>query len=81
MKDKICNLCKTAIDTNKEYCKFHHMEKKDIIKSKAYYHVSCFRDRLTGSKAEKDLQREALSFIRGAKKLAGIKEEVVVDLS
>lgn len=81
MKDKICNLCKTSIDTEKEYCQFVQFKKKDIIQSKAYYHVNCFRDRLNSSKAQKDALKKASDTLEFARKKLGIeenkKEEVV----
>jgi len=49
--------------------------KKDVILSKGYYHIQCFRDRLNGGQNLKMLQSEALGFIKGAKKLVGIKDE------
>lgn len=51
MKDKICLICKLAIDMDKEFCKFEHYEKKDVIRSKAYHHVNCFRDKVLLNKA------------------------------
>ncbi len=70
-------LCKMAIDMDGEYCEFKHYRKIDDIISKAYYHVKCFRDRLNSAGEQKIIQKEALSFIKGAKKLMGMKEEEV----
>jgi hypothetical protein len=78
MKDKICMICKTAIDMDKEYCEFKHYERIDVIHSKAYYHVNCFRERLNSTGEQKVVTKEALSFIKGAKKLMGIKDEEVI---
>jgi len=73
MKNKTCMICKLAIELEKEqFVEVKHYEKKDIILSKGYYHIKCFRDRLNGNE---NLQKEALRFIMGAKKLAGIKDE------
>ncbi|MFA6074076.1 MAG: hypothetical protein WC758_08215 [Candidatus Woesearchaeota archaeon] len=55
MKDKICLICHTAIDLEKEYCEFKHYSKRDSIKSKAYYHVECFRNRMNGSEIQRAL--------------------------
>ena len=74
-------ICKLGIELDKEqYVEVRHYEKKDIILSKGYYHIKCFRDRLNGGENLKKLQSEAMGFIKGAKKLVGIKdeEEVVI---
>lgn len=63
MKDKICSICKTGIDVDKEYCEFKHYNKRDDIKSKAYYHVTCFRDRLTNSMTNNQVQIKALDIL------------------
>jgi len=76
MKNKNCMICKLGIEVDKEqFVKVKHYEKKDIILSKGYYHIKCFRDRLNGGKNLQKLQVEALGFIKGAKKLVGIKDE------
>jgi len=69
MKDKICNICKTAIDTNKPFCKFTHYKKTDDISSKAYYHVECFKERLTGSMKLNALQNKASQILNKAEGL------------
>ena len=74
-------ICKLGIELEKEqFVEVKHYEKKDIILSKGYYHIQCFRNRLNGGENLKKLQKEAFGFIRGAKKLVGIKdeEEVIV---
>lgn len=63
MKDKICLICHTAIDMDKEYCEFKHYEKQDIIKSKAWYHVECFRNKLSNSQANNIVQMKALELM------------------
>jgi len=81
MKNKTCMICKLGIELDKEqYVEIRHHEKKDIILSKGYYHIKCFRNRLNGGENLKKLQSEAMGFIKGAKKLVGIKddEEVVI---
>jgi len=76
MKNKTCMICKLAIEIDKEqFVEVKHYEKKDVILSKGYYHIQCFRDRLNGGQNLKMLQSEALGFIKGAKKLVGIKDE------
>ena len=79
MKNKTCMICKLGIEIEKEqFVENRHYEKKDIILSKGYYHIKCFRDRLDGGTALRKLQLEAMGFIRGAKKMAGIEEEVII---
>ncbi len=81
MKNKTCMICKLGIELDKEqYVEERHYEKKDIILSKGYYHIKCLRNRLNGGENLKKLQSEAMGFIKGAKKLVGIKddEEVVI---
>lgn len=80
MKNKVCLICHTAIDMDKEFCKFEHYEKKDIIKSKGYYHVQCFRDRLSGSAVQEKLARQGFDLIKLAKEKLGIenKQEVIM---
>lgn len=63
MKDKICLICHTAIDMDKEFCEFKHYHKKDSIKSKAFYHVECFRDRLRGSSVQNALAAKTMKIL------------------
>ena len=63
MKDKICRICQCTIDVEKEYCEFKHYSKKDIIKSKAFYHIQCFSDRLKGAVNNSIIQTKALEFL------------------
>ncbi len=76
MKNKTCMICKLGIEIDKEqFVEVKHYEKKDVILSKGYYHIKCYRDRLNGSEKMNKLQSAALSFINGAKKKVGIKDE------
>ena len=69
-------ICKLGIDLDKEqFVEVKHYEKKDIILSKGYYHILCFRDRLNGGENLKRLQTEAMEFIKGAKKKIGIEDK------
>jgi hypothetical protein len=80
MKNKICFICKMTINMDKEeFVEVKYYEKRDKIKSKGYYHLKCFRDRLNNAQGMNRLQREALDFVRKAKKKVGIEddEEVV----
>lgn len=62
-KVKICNICLTPIDETKEYCKFQHLAKKDKVKSEAEYHVNCFREKLSGANALKQVQSRAMNVL------------------
>jgi len=66
MKDKICLICHTNIDTSKEFCEFKTYKNKNEILSKAFYHVECFRERLRGSKTQKELAEKAFSLLEKA---------------
>lgn len=63
MKDKICLICHTAIDTSDEFCSFRHYKNATEIKSKAYYHVKCFSDRMSGAGIQKVLAAKAMQLI------------------
>jgi len=82
MKNKTCMICKLGIEVDREeFVEVKHYKKKDIVLSKGYYHIKCYKDRLNGETGLKKLQAEALGFMRGAKKLVGIKddlEEVII---
>ncbi len=76
MKNKTCMICKLGIEIDKEqFVEVKHYEKKDVILSKGYYHIKCYRDRLNGTEKMNKLQSAAMSFIDGAKKKVGIKDE------
>ena len=80
MKTKICLICHTAIDMDKEFCKLEHYEKKDIIKSKGYYHVICFKEKLSGSAVQKKLAEDAFKLLKVANRRLGVEEieEVII---
>jgi hypothetical protein len=63
MKHKICSICKITIDVDKEYCEFKHYINRENIKSKAYYHVECFRNRLNNSYATNQVQLKAMDIL------------------
>ena len=63
MKDKICLICHTAIDTEKPFCKFETYQKKDVLQTKAWYHVNCFRERLSGGNIQKALAQQTMQLI------------------
>ena len=63
MKDKICLICHTAIDTDKEFCEFKHYKNKDEIKSKAYYHIQCFMNRLNGGNTQRVLANKTMELL------------------
>ena len=63
MKDKICLICHLAIDTSKEFCEFKHYKDKDNIRTKAFYHVNCFRDRMSGAPIQKALAEKTMAIL------------------
>lgn len=63
MKDKICGICHTVIDLDKEFCKFEHYQDKDNIKSKAWYHVNCFAERLRGTRVQEAVANKAMEVL------------------
>lgn len=81
MKNKTCMICKLEIEIEEEqFVEVKHYKKKDIILSKGYYHIKCFRDRLNGSDKLNKIQSAAMSFINGARKKVGIEDEQEVIL-
>lgn len=68
-KDKICGICKTVIDMNKPFCKLIQYELAGKITSKTYYHIQCFRDRLSGSKTLENLQIQTAKLLNKANEL------------
>lgn len=62
-EEKICGICHTSIDDSKEYCEFIHLEKKDKVKSKGYYHVKCFRDRIKGTELQNAVAGKAMEIL------------------
>ena len=75
-------ICKLGIEIDKEqYVEVKHYEKKDVILSKGYYHIKCFRDRLNGTEKMNRLQSAALGFINGAKKKMGIEDERIEEVT
>jgi hypothetical protein len=74
-------ICKLGIEIEEEqFVEVKHYKKKDIILSKGYYHIKCFRDRLNGSDKLNKIQSAAMSFINGARKKVGIEDEKEVIL-
>jgi hypothetical protein len=63
MKDKICMICKTAIDVEKEYAEFKHYTRRDEIRSKAFYHIECFKERLKGGLAQQAVAQKAMQIL------------------
>lgn len=62
-KDITCGICLFVIDTSKEFCKFIHLENKDKEKSHAYYHVECFRKKISGGAEIQKLKAQADSIL------------------
>ena len=80
MKDKVCLICHTAIDTEKEFFHFKHFKNKDNIKSKAYYHIECFRYKIKGSQIQEELAKRGFDLINLAKKKLGLDQEKEVEI-
>lgn len=64
---KICRICKLPINDEKEYAEFIHWWNKKKAKSKAYYHIVCFRDRVLNKEIQevKEKAMQVLSQIGG----------------
>ena len=75
MKTKICLICHTAIDMNKEFAKFEHYKNQNEIKSKAFYHVECFRKKISGASVQEKLAKQGMELINLAKKKIGEGDE------
>lgn len=75
-KDKICGICNLVIDESKEFARFTHFKCNKKLLSESFYHINCFKERITGSKKNLKLQREAERVLQYAKNLCGIPEEV-----
>jgi len=75
-KTKICNICKLGIDESKEFARFTHFIKKDKVLSEAFYHISCFREKVIGSKNLRELQQQAASILQFAKQNLGVPDLV-----
>lgn len=74
-ENKICNICKLIIDKEKEFIIVTHMSNKDKKASEGFYHVNCFRERISGGEKLRSLQNQAQSIFNFAKKQLGMKEE------
>lgn len=68
---KFCNICKLGIDETKEFARFTHFHNKDKIFTEAYYHINCYRERLTGAKKAQELQKRAEGMLNFAGNLMG----------
>jgi hypothetical protein len=80
MKDKVCLICKTSIDTDKEFCEFKHYKKLDEIWTKAYYHVKCFRDRMNGAEEQRSALKYAVGTLKKVNEKMGLKPDEVVEI-
>lgn len=63
MKDKICLICHTAIDTDKEFAEFKHHKNQNEVKSRAWYHIECFKNRMLGSQAQVAVAQKAMGIL------------------
>ena len=56
---KTCGICKKDIDTSKEFCEFIHWNNEKEKRSKGFYHVICFRERISGKRETDALLKKA----------------------
>lgn len=80
MKDKVCLICKTTIDTDGEFLDVKHMKNSKDTRSRAFYHIQCFRDRLNGAKEQKEALKLAVDTLKQAKEKLGLSSEEVVKI-
>lgn len=53
-----CGICHLSIDTEEPFAEFIHYNKHHDVKSSAFYHVDCFKDKINVSlKANKELDK------------------------
>lgn len=71
MTNKICMICKLGIDPDKAFVKVTEYKDKDNIKSKGYYHIECFRERINNSKNMQKLGVMAKSMLNKANQIIG----------
>lgn len=65
-------ICKTTIKVDEEeYVEVKHYERKGKILSNGFYHIKCFRDRLSGSRTQEALSQKAMQLMN---KLGGYVE-------
>ena len=74
-KDKICNICSLKIDESKPFAIFTEMSNAKVKKSEGYYHIECFRERLSGGTALKNIHAQANAILSFAKKRLGMEDE------
>ena len=72
---KTCGICKLPINEKKEYCEFIQYKKLNDILSRAYYHVNCFKDRLHGSKEQKEALEKSMRVLDNVQKKFGLEED------
>lgn len=58
-KELKCGICYKEIDTKKEYSELRHYKKLNSLLKSGYYHINCFRDRLHGGEAYRNLSAKA----------------------
>jgi hypothetical protein len=63
MKNKTCMICKTTVDIDEEFVTVEQYAKKGKLKSKGWYHINCFRERLDGSQFQKAVSLRAIDIL------------------
>ncbi len=79
MTAKICGICHLGIDETKEFVKNTQFKNKDEIFSEGYYHLNCFREKLSGAGKLNALQNQANKLLHFAQEKMGMTEEVSLD--
>jgi len=76
----ICNICHCPIDEKKEFAKFIHYNNSESILSECYYHVTCFREKMSRTPEILKLQRDAQRIMDFAKRSLGMDEEEILEV-
>lgn len=77
MSKKICNICKTTVDTSKEHIKISQYNKEGRLDNVSYYHIICFRDKITNRLRTRSLQEGARKLQEGcANMLNKVQERI-----
>lgn len=69
MENKTCSICHLGIDTTKQFAEFIHWVNKDKERSRTFYHVECFRDKMLGSAKGQYLMAKANKLLNRAEEI------------
>lgn len=67
----VCGICKCKINLDMPFAEFIHYRKKKEIISAAFYHVDCFRQKLTGAMDITELKEKANQILEMAAERLG----------